>query len=222
MIIPVSTPLASDTSGKTSGDEMQRPAGKPTVETDREYFIRKTFENDPAKGCELMFRMYYNPMCSYAVRFVCSKAVAEDLVSDIFYSFWKNQTYLTIKSSYRAYLFKSVQNRSYNFLSGEFKQTDSIDLIPDEHFESADLAENLVQMEELGQKIERIVNGLPPQCQRVFVLNRYENKKNREIAEELSLSYRTVETHISKALQALREGLKDHWLPLVFWTYLFI
>jgi len=184
-------------------------------ETDRELFIRKTFETNPQEGCALLFRLYYNPLCSYAVRFLYSKEAAADLVSEMFYAFWKNRSYESVKTSYRAYLFKSVQNRSYNFLASELKNTDSFEIMPQYDVASSERPEALMYFEELASRIDRIVEQLPPQCQKVFLLNRFENKKIQQIALEMNLSTRTVEGHISKALVALRQGLKDHWTWLV-------
>jgi RNA polymerase sigma-70 factor (ECF subfamily) len=188
---------------------------RPTIEADRELFIRKTFQINPQEGCALLFRTYYNPLCSYAVRFVYSKEVAADLVSEMFYAFWKNQSYESVKTSYRAYLFKSVQNRSYNYLASELKNTDSFELMPHYDAASPERPEALIYFEELATQIDRIVEQLPPQCRKVFLLNRFENKKIQEIAELMNISSRTVEGHISKALSALRQGLKDHWTWLI-------
>ena len=201
----------------TADQEKPRSAN----ESDKELFIRKTFEVSAGKGCELLFKLYYTAMCSYAVRFVYSKDIAEDLVSDIFYTFWKNESYKSVKSSYRSYLFKSVQNRSYNYLANELKNTDSLELLPQLDFASPEKPETLMHFEELCQKIDQIVEALPPQCQKVFLLNRFENKKIQEIALELNLSSRTIEGHISKALTALRQGLKDHWTWLILFSFIF-
>jgi RNA polymerase sigma-70 factor (family 1) len=184
-------------------------------ESDRELFIRKTFETNPEEGCALLFRLYYTALCSYAVRFVYSKDVAADLVSELFYTFWKNRSFESVNTSYRAYLFKSVQNRSYNYLASELKNTDSFELMPHYDVASTERPEAVMYFEELATRIDRIVEQLPPQCQKVFMLNRFENKKIQEIAVEMNLSSRTVEGHISKALSALRQGLKDHWTWLV-------
>lgn len=194
----------------------QEDSGKqPDCEGDRELFIRKTFEQNPREGCALLFRLYYNPLCSYAVRFLYSKDAAADLVSEMFYAFWKNRSYESVKSSYRAYLFKSVQNRAYNFLASELKNTDSFELLPQCDIASTERPEALMHFQELASRIDRIVEQLPPQCQKVFLLNRFENKKIQEIAAEMNLSSRTVEGHISKALSVLRLGLKDHWTWLI-------
>ena len=179
---------------------------------DSELFIRKTFDSDPKKGCELLFRLYYKPLCTHAVRFVYSREIAEDLVADIFYNFWNTQAFSQIEHSYRAYLFRSVRNRAYNYLMNELKKNDSLDTVLQLESASSDAPERMMQFEELYRKVDELVATLPPQCQKVFIMNRFEGKKNREIADELQLSIRTVETHIGKALAVLRNGLKHIWI----------
>ncbi|CAG5001049.1 hypothetical protein DYBT9275_02584 [Dyadobacter sp. CECT 9275] len=200
----VSPEMRKTASGQQEGETGQH-------ENDRELFIRKTFETNPEEGCALLFRLYYNPLCSYAVRFVYSKEIAADIVSEMFYAFWKNRSYQSVKTSYRAYLFKSIQNRSFNYLASELKNIDSFEQLPNYDVASTERPEALMYFEELASRIDRIVEQLPPQCQKVFLLNRFENKKIQEIATEMNLSSRTVEGHISRALSALRQGLKDHW-----------
>ncbi len=181
--------------------------------TDVEVFIRKTFEADPRKGCELLFRHYYQPMCSHAVRFLFSKAIAEDLVSEIFYQFYVNQTYTSVTSSYRAYLYKAVRHRAYNYLRKEIKHsTDGDTEFPE--------AENLqpdaiLQYEELYHDVENAINSLPAQCRKIYLMHRFEDKKYGAIAEELQLSPRTVEAQIRKASHFLRDFLKKKWFLLL-------
>jgi RNA polymerase sigma-70 factor (ECF subfamily) len=62
-------------------------------EIDDEIFIKKALQSNPKYGCELLFRKYYKPLCNHAIRYVYSKEIAEDLVSDVFYKFWKNESY---------------------------------------------------------------------------------------------------------------------------------
>jgi RNA polymerase sigma-70 factor (ECF subfamily) len=74
--------------------------------------------------------------------------------------------------------------------------------------------------DELQKKVQDGLDKLTPSCRKVFEISRFENKKNREIAEELNLSVKTVETHISKALRSLRIDLKDY-LPLLYFLFKF-
>ena len=61
-------------------------------------------------------------------------------------------------------------------------------------------------------KVNEVIARLPMQCQKVFLLSRFENKKYHEIAAELHISPKTVEVHISKALKHLRSALHGEWM----------
>lgn len=175
---------------------------------DDEFLIRQTFAQDARRGYELLFRRYYRTLCSHAVRFVHSRTIAEDLVSEVFFSFWKNQVHQQITASYQSYLYASVRKRAYSHLRAEFQ----LESLPVEYdtlgAEDATDPEQLLEYTELYQRIEETVRLLPPQCQRVFVMSRFEGKKHREIADELKISPKTIEAHLNRALSQLRRTLQ--------------
>ncbi|GAB3988512.1 RNA polymerase sigma-70 factor [Spirosoma daeguense] len=186
---------------------------------DTELFIRRTFDESPQKGCELLFRRYHQALCSHAVRYVYSKETAEDLVSDVFCKFWKTRAYASITSSYRYYLFRSVRNEAYNYLRLEFQKLDDIESAEVREASPSQRPDQLLQFEEVAHKLEDLVESLPPQCRKVFLMSRFEGKKYQDIAQELGLSIKTVEVHIVKALSIVRKGLKDHWLITLLAIY---
>jgi len=176
---------------------------------DEELLIKKTFETDPKQGCEILFRKYYQLLCSHAVRLVYSKEVAEDLVAELFCKLWTDKIYLNINTSYRAYLFKAVRFSAYNYIRWELGKTAKVDDLDSfRDLSNSFKPEETLLFEELANEIELVVKNLPPQCQRVFVLSRFENKKYKEIADELGISVKSVEAHVSKALEILRKRLK--------------
>ncbi|GAB4033890.1 RNA polymerase sigma-70 factor [Spirosoma gilvum] len=179
---------------------------------DTELFIRRAFAESPQKGCELLFRRYHQALCSHAVRFVYSKETAEDLVSDVFCKFWKTKAYESVTSSYRFYLFRSVRNEAYNYLRLEFQELDDIENAETRETASSQRPDQVLQFEEVFRRVEDLVEALPPQCRKVFLLSRFEGKKYADIAAELCISIKTVEVHMVKALGIVRKGLKDHWL----------
>jgi RNA polymerase sigma-70 factor (ECF subfamily) len=134
--------------------------------------------------------------------------VAEDIVADVFLGFWKNKVHEHITVSYRAYLYQAVRNRVYNHLQNEFRRANQLgkpvelDTVVDALSEDP---QSIIQCTELYQRLETEVKLLPPQCQRVFVLSRFEGRKQREIAEELQISLKAVEGHIQRALFQLRK-----------------
>lgn len=188
-----------------------------TTVVDSEIFIRKAFDDSPKKGCELLFRLYYRPMCTHAVRFVYAKEVAEDLVADVFYAFWNTQAFRSVTNSYRAYLFRSVRNRAYTYIATELRKMDPLEAATQQESAASDLPEPMMRYEELYHKVDELVASLPPQCRKIFIMNRFEGRTARDIAQELQLSVRTVEVHVAKALTTLRLGLRDQWLLIGLW-----
>ncbi|MBD2753043.1 RNA polymerase sigma-70 factor [Spirosoma validum] len=185
---------------------------QPTF-VDSEIFIRQTFETDCRKGYELLFKRYYQPLCNHAVRFVYAKEVAEDLVIEVFSQFWQKQLQHAVTTSYRAYLFTMVRHAAFAHLRKEFGRE-----IPTEDFSElvSDTVPSTPQQElqfnELYLKIEQVIRLLPPQSQKVFLMSRFEGKKNVTIAEELQISVKTVEGHITKVLSILRQALREYGL----------
>lgn len=191
--------------GKESA--LQSQAGETRI-IDAEILLRQTFHTDPRQGCSLLFRLYFGPLCSHAIRFVYSKQVAEDIVAEVFYKFWDNRIFQKITTSYRAYLFKSVRHAAYNYVKFNLSKVRDAKCLPDGA--CSDPCE-ILQCDELHQLLEEIINSLPKQCKRVFLLSRMENKRYSDIAAELDISVKAIEAHVSKALHILREKLKERW-----------
>lgn len=182
---------------------------------DPEWMIRRTLQQDPVKGFELLYQRYYRPLCSHVTRLVYSREMSEDLVGDLFFHLWQTNQYTQIKGSFRAYLFSAARNRAINYLRWELNRTQ-----PTEEEHLADQADSVetdrdLAFEELTVRIHRALEALPPQCRSVFILSRFEGRKNAEISDELRISIKTVEGHLTKALSRLRQALHDYWLVLL-------
>lgn len=178
--------------------------------SDDEIFIKRAFEQSPEKGCELLFRRYHRALCSHAVRYVYSREIAEDIVSDVFAKFWTKKVYDSINSSYRFYLFRSVRNEAYSYLRSEFKGLDCLENIEQNASSDSLRPDNITQYEESYNKVKELVESLPPQCRKIFLMSRFEGKKHQEIATELEISLKTVEAHLTKGLNVLKKGLKNY------------
>lgn len=190
---------------------------------DSELFIRQAFETDPRKGYELLFKRYYRPLCSHAVRFVYAKDVAEDVVVEVFSQFWQKQLHCSVTTSYRAYLFTTVRHAAYAHLRSEFGREVPTENLSDSANDTPPLTpQQLLQFSELSVRIDQIIRSVSPQSQKVFIMSRFEGKKNAVIADELHISVKTVEGHITRVLAILRQSLRHYGLVLllkglIFW-----
>lgn len=174
-----------------------------------------------------LFREYYVPLCEYSRRYVNRKDVAEEIVSEVFFRIWKKRKLLHIKVSIKAYLFQSVCNNSLKYLQNFKKEENIEEFFNDNSIESIALAiseekieEQRVLMEELNLQLEEAINQLPTQQQRAFKLKRVEGKKNREVAEIMELSVKTVEMHLSKAMLTLRGKLIGYFSTFLLFILL--
>jgi len=147
-----------------------------------------------------LFSEYYELLISYAWKFVRSEDAAREVVQQVFINLFDYRDSLEIKSSLKGYLIRSV----YNQCLLEVKQGQRfIEVKEDERSVEGDFLEEA----EAEALIWKAIDALPEQCRRIFIMNRFEGKKNKDIAETLKISKRTVETQISKALKILREQL---------------
>lgn len=177
--------------------------------------IKKLKEGDKQTYTKL-FREYYVSLCVYANRYLGDKHMAEDIVSDTFYNIWRNRKKIDIKVSLKSYLFQAVVKNSLNYLRKTQREIRMEEYLPKNGKEISTISGTRVELpleylinKDLGEKIAQAVEKLPPQQQTAFRLKRYQEKKNREIAEIMGLSEKTVEMHLNKASVALRRHLKD-------------
>jgi len=178
--------------------------------------LRKLKEGDEDTYV-LLFREYYVPLCNYSRRFLGRKDLAEDIVSETFFNIWTKREILDIRTSLKAYLFQAVGKNSLYYLRKAKKEEMLEDYLVKHSTDNkgldkftAETPSDLLLMKDLSEKIQAGIDRLPPQQQTAFKLKRYEGKKNREIAEIMGLSVKTVEMHLAKAMLSLRIYLKDY------------
>lgn len=168
---------------------------------------------------EVVFSLYYPRLVYFAKEYVPHED-AEGLVQDAFISFWEKNPSIANKFQLQSYLYTSVKNNCLMHLRHQkvkkrFDEIAALEIQNLVHFSALEqLDTSTVSFQEIESIIEKTMANLPPRCRDVFMLSRFEGKKNKEVAEELDISVKAVEAQISKALKVLRVALKD-FLPLV-------
>lgn len=159
---------------------------------------------------ELLFREYYGPLLSYAKSVIKSEADAEEIIQDIFFNLWENRKTLDIHTSFSAYLYKSVYNNCLQQLKRETRKLIYQQDPGNWNYHESMSPMEILQYKELYDKINNIVNELPENCQTIFKLNRFNGLKYSEIAEKLTISIKTVEANMTKALKHLRRQMNEY------------
>ena len=162
---------------------------------------------------EKIYKDYYRPLCAFAYDYVADHDIAEETVQEMFSTVWSKAGQIEIRTNVKSYLYGAVRNSCLNFLKHEkIKRKHEAYELQKSELEEIDFLE----LDELQAEIEQALNKLPEKCRRIFEMSRYEDKKYSEIAEELDISIKTVETQMSCALKVMRESL-GKYLPLILW-----
>ena len=166
------------------------------------------FDNEQA--FERLFRDQYAVLCGYARKYVDDLDQAEEIVQDMFFNLWQRRQQMDINISVEAYLFRSVRNACLNYLKHlKVREEHRLATNAEIRQKEQEVHDSVIALE-LQERIEEVVESLPPERKRIFKMSRYEELKYKEIAEKLNLSVKTVEAQMSKALKHLRLHLSDY------------
>ncbi len=172
---------------------------------------------DKNKVLEKLFKEHYKALVIFAKNYVNDRVIAEDLVQDVFVMLHEKIEVLQIHTSIKSFLYTSVRNHAFNYLKrGKTIVFDQTLIVEDENV----IGDELIEIAELSEKLYKAIQKLPSQNQKIFKLSRLEGYSNQEIADDLGLTKRTVETHISNALKKLKVLVKENNLNifLLFFT----
>jgi RNA polymerase sigma-70 factor, ECF subfamily len=176
-----------------------------------EFSTQQKIRKGDINAFESLFRQYYKLLCQFAVKYVKDKDTAEEIVQDFFYQYWKNRETMTITVSLKAYLYMSVRNNSLKYLRQKgVRQKYADDVYAKLTHSELQTQQDNLDVKELQNKIDEILDQMPERCATIFRMSRYEGLKYREIAHALSISVKTVEANMGKALQTLREKLHNY------------
>ena len=175
-----------------------------------DFSMQKKIQDGDIREFERLFVRYYEPLCQHANKLLKDMDTAEDIVQEFFYNFWKNRESFSPKLSLNAYLYQSIRNNSLHYLQHLSVRETYAREIANENLEMSP-AENQedIELHELSLVIDATLQKMPERCSKIFRMNRFEGKKYREIAEILSISIKTVEADMGKALQLFRKTLKE-------------
>lgn len=171
-----------------------------------------------------VFRQCYPKLLFYATRLVGTEE-AEDVVQDVFVELWRRRDSVVIGEQILAFLYRSVYTKAINLLKHQVIENNysaaMIEIYERKlQYYQPDHAEVIKKIEnqELRQEIFEAINELPDKCKEVFKLSYLHDMKNKEIADTLGISLRTVEAHMYKALKFLRERLSHLLLSLIIFS----
>jgi RNA polymerase sigma-70 factor (ECF subfamily) len=189
----------------------------PQINNDIKFIIEGLLQ-DESQAMKHMFDMFYKPLCCYAVRYVLSMPVAEEIASDVMFKIWQNRHHEYRAETFRDYLYAATRNTALNYLKQQQNRRKLSDnwaeQLRGELIEETPL--DTMITEETRSKIDHLMTTLPEQCRKAFLMSRIDEMSYDEIAAQMGISINTVKYHIKTALQKLRTGIGNMLMLLLF------
>jgi len=123
----------------------------------------------------------------------------------VFIKLWNGRKKLVITGNVLAYLLKACRNAAFNYMRNEASRKKSIDGLSNE---TRVTGQDLLEEQEFIDLVQQCIDQLPERSKQVFLMSRFENLKQKEIADQLGTSIKTIKNQIWKSLQYLKSCLE--------------
>lgn len=170
--------------------------------------------NDNEDAFKELFDRYSRKLYYFALRYLHNNEESEELVQTVFINLWEHRKSLDENLSVKSYIYRSAVNYIYNHLKKAALRARFIDSELVKGKITSDLTYEQILLNDMDRSINSIIDTLPRQQKKIFLLSRYENLTHQEIAEKLDLSVRTVENQVFRALKVIRSKLHTEILLL--------
>jgi len=161
---------------------------------------------------------------SFAYSYIRNRADAEDLLMESMIALWENRERWGESANLHGLLLTIIKNKALNYLAHEQVRLRAEENITSHKQRELELRISTLEScdpesifdSEIQQIVNKALNHLPAQSRRIFILSRYHNASNKKIAEQLGISVKSVEFHMTKTLKKLRLELKDYLFSIFF------
>jgi len=175
------------------------------------------------KALEYLKNEWNQRLMTFARSYVRSRDVSEDLIQDTFIKVWETRELLERENYLVPYMFTILKNKCLDYLKHKTVELKYNNRTSEDYcylianlYALEDKSINIITESQIKEALFAAIKKMPQPRRDIFIMSRFKDLKNYEIAQELSISVKTVEYHISRAVSFLREELKDYFILLYF------
>jgi len=162
----------------------------------------------------IIYNHYWEKLYIAAYARLKDTTAAEEVVQEVFLQLWIKRASFEIQNL-SAYLAAMTRHGVYKYLARESKMKEREEVwnsrAPSYFTPFSNLEDQL-----LLEFIRDLSTELPEKCRLVFIKNKLEDQSIKDIANEMNISQKTAEAHITKALRFIRIQLHNH-LGIILW-----
>lgn len=164
---------------------------------------------------EVLFNNYYGRLCHFAWQLLEDKTMAEDIVQDVFASYWDWRSRLANdETAIKNFLYSAVRHACYNSVRHDKVRQRYFDSFQADAPEEPEVLIKIIRAEVM-EEVYKALDELPDACRQIFRLGYLEGLTNPKIAEKLNISINTVKTQKQRGLKVLRDKLNPELFALL-------
>jgi len=183
--------------------------------------LLSALKNDDVKAFDQLFADYGKRLYHFAYGYLKSREDAEGLVQEVFLKIWKNRDNLNPDLSFKAYLFKIAYHFILEFFEKSNRQRAYQHRLLEEAIEFTDETDERLNYQMLLEKVESLIQKLPSRQKEILLKRKKEGIPVKEIAEQLGISSKTVENHLTEAIKNLKNGLGKEDISVLLLFFFF-
>lgn len=176
--------------------------------TDADYI--QCLKKDDFTAFDVLFHKYAQSLYAFALSITRDTFAAEDITQLVFLKVWENRFRINEFLSFKSFLFSVAYRETISWLRKENSEKRRVDGYAQLVGSLTNETEWSVEFSSMELIANRLIEEMPEKRREIFRLSREHGYSNKEIADMLNISVKTVENQMTSALKYLREKLGRH------------
>lgn len=153
---------------------------------------------------EEIFERYSKQLYLFSLSYLKSEEAAEDIVQEVFIKIWNNRAAIKTDTSFQSYIFTIAMNSIRKYFNQLSRQNELRHHVLFETFDFRTDFDDRSDYQRLLYKLQELIHQMPEKRREVFIKKKLEDRSLKEIADELNITPKTVEYHITEAMRFLK------------------
>ena len=184
--------------------------------------IIRRLKKDDKSAVDELFGYYYPRLYHFSKSILKIETDIDDILQEVFVKIWLNRQKISNAETFSSYIFTITKNEVLNLIRSNLKDHTFKDELYLRSVAEEYQTQNQLEFDEIKTGIDHLVAALPEKRKQIFILSRTEGLSNKEIAQQLNISEKTVEDHITHAIKYIKSSLHEMGMISLLYFCLFL
>lgn len=164
-------------------------------------------KNGDTTAFDRLFSVYGIRLYHFALGYLKSKEDAEEVMQEVFLKIWRNRKTLKPDTSFKSYVFTIAWHHILELFERAGKRQEYKHHILEETIAFSDDLDERINFRLLLERVELLISQLPQRQREVLIKKKKEGLSIKEIADDLGITQKTVDNHLTEAMKNIRKGM---------------